>query len=77
MSTGEKLIQMVIEQGIEQGQIIGSQQLLIKLLEQRFGLLTEIDRNTVINCNSRNKLESASIAFAENKTRDEVIVELV
>ncbi|MBW7859447.1 MAG: hypothetical protein H3C43_14420 [Leptonema sp. (in: Bacteria)] len=49
---------------------------MIKQLERRFGPLSENERETVHNCKNQDKLESASIAFAENRTKEEVLTQL-
>ncbi|MBW7859448.1 MAG: hypothetical protein H3C43_14425 [Leptonema sp. (in: Bacteria)] len=66
-----------IEQGIEQGGLLKAKELLIKLLERRFGPLSENERETVHNCKNQDKLESASIVLVENRTKQEVLAELV
>ena len=65
------------QEGIEQGGLLKAKELLIKQLERRFGSLPDNERETVLNCKNQDKLELASIAFAENKTKEEVLAELV
>ena len=72
----EEGIEQGIERGIEQGLLI-AKELLIKQLERRFGPLPENKREAVLNCKNQDKLESASIAFAENKTKEEVLAQLM
>ncbi|MBW7859074.1 MAG: hypothetical protein H3C43_12460 [Leptonema sp. (in: Bacteria)] len=65
-----------IEEGIEQGLLRGVQELLIKQLERRFGILTENEREVKCNCKNQDRLEVASIVLLESKTKEEVIDKL-
>ncbi|MBW7857682.1 MAG: hypothetical protein H3C43_05175 [Leptonema sp. (in: Bacteria)] len=65
-----------LERGIEQGGLLKAKELLIKQLERRFGPLSENEHEAVHNCKNQEKLESASIVFAENQTKEQVLSEL-
>ncbi|MBW7857827.1 MAG: hypothetical protein H3C43_05980, partial [Leptonema sp. (in: Bacteria)] len=65
------------QEGREEGLLKGVQELLIKQLERRFGPLSENEHETVHNCKNQDKLESASIILVEDKTKEEVLAQLV
>jgi len=69
MTTGEKLIHKGLKQGLEQGELIDKQQVLIRQADKKFGL-TEGEKEAIRTCNTPAKLDSAldTILTAESKS---------
>ena len=76
MTTAEELRKEGMEQGLKQGLIKGEQDILIKQIEWRFGNLSSQEKDHIYSCKNLLKLEGAIRAFAENKSKEDVLKEI-
>jgi len=66
----------LIERGRQQGRK-EVYSLLLKQLERRFADLSTEERTLVENCKDQNKLESASLALVDGKSKEDVLAEFL
>ncbi len=71
-SFAEKLIKQGEERGEIEGEIKGKQDLLIKLLRQKFGLPLS-DEKMIRSVTDEAKLDAAAEAILDAKSKDEVL----
>ncbi len=76
MTAAQKLREEGFAQGMQQGLLEGEQKLLIKQMEWRFGSLSKQENDTISACSNRDRIEAASRAFAEGKSKEEVLAAL-
>jgi len=75
MSAYNELIERGYVKGLEEGRK-EVYSLLLKQLERRFTDLTTEERTLVENCKDQSKLESASLALVDGKSKEEVLAKL-
>ena len=83
LEEGRKQSNSAYDELIERGRVIGLEEgrkevhsLLFKQLERRFADLSLEERKTIESCTDQNKLEAASLAFADGKSKAEILAEL-
>lgn len=77
MTAAQKLREEGFAQGMQQGLLEGEQKLLIKQMEWRFGSLSKQENDIILACSNRDRIEAASRAFVEGKSKEEVLAALL